>query len=92
MTISATRSNSNYCPNDLVDQEINHEQIPGNWRRETANYDGLVSFVSQGSNNYSRSAKHVRETFKNYFNSEVGSVTWQQEIITRTLNPFDEDY
>lgn len=53
MSISATKSNSNYFPHDLVDQEINHEQIPGSWRRETANYGGFVLFACQGSNNYS---------------------------------------
>ena len=90
MTLSARRSNFNYCSTELVDQEIIQE--PGRWRRETSEYDGLVPFISQGSNNYSRNAKHVREKFKEYFSSEVGSIPWQEEMITRTSNPFDEEY
>ena len=38
----------------------------------------------QGSNNYTRQAKEVRDHFKEYFNNS-GAVPWQQEMITRTF-------
>ena len=51
---------------------------------------GLVSICTNGSNNYSKSAKNVRDDFRNYFNCHEGSVSWQLDMITCTSNAFDE--
>lgn len=41
----------------------------------------LRSFVVSGRNAHSNAAKEVRESFKRYFNSEKGSVSWQNNHI-----------
>lgn len=46
----------------------------------------------QGTHNFTRTAKDVRNSFKDYFNSDVGSVSWQDRIIDSTSSPFDEEY
>jgi hypothetical protein len=43
-----------------------------------------------GSNNYSKSAKDARDDFKEYFNSQQGAVSWQMDMVTRTLHAFDK--
>ena len=78
-----------YCPNNYVDQERNLELRPGEWRNETTN-DALANMQNIGSNNYSRVAKQVRENFKDYFNSEEGSLSWQLQMVTSTINSFDQ--
>ena len=42
------------------------------------------------SYNHSRDAKQVRDDFRDYFNSETGSVPWQLTMVTSTSNRFDE--
>ena len=80
-----------YCPFGFVDQEnISESAIEraGDWRYKTQGFSGLVNTKGLGSNNYSRSAKAIREDFMNYF-IEEGSVSWQNERIHRTIDPFD---
>ena len=54
---------------------------PGEWRRH-AHAEGLVPIGHTGSNNYSKTAKQVRDDFKNYFMSD-GQVDWQWATVTR---------
>ena len=51
---------------------------------------GLLPLMRAGSNNYSKSAKEIRDDFRDYFCSEEGSVSWQWETVLRTRDPFDE--
>ncbi|CAI6357151.1 unnamed protein product [Macrosiphum euphorbiae] len=44
------------------------------------NDKGLENLPMQGGN-ATKDAFYVREKFKDYFNSEVGSVSWQESII-----------
>lgn len=44
------------------------------------NDKGLENLPMQGGN-ATKDAFHVREKFKDYFNSEVGSVSWQEGIV-----------
>ena len=78
--------NYSYYPPSYVDQEIRSGVVPGDWRKEEAVCDGLLSIQKLGSNNYSKSAKEVRDRFKNYFCSPEGAVEWQVEKVTRTYN------
>ena len=59
--------NYSYCPPSNVDQESPSGVVPGDWRKEEAVCDGLLSIEKLGSNNYSRTEKKVRDRFKNYF-------------------------
>ena len=89
---SINTGNYAYCPVDFVDQESARGQIPGNWRREIGDFQGLVPMGNQGSNNFNRTAKEVRDAFKDFFISDVGAVTWQNQRVNSTTNPFDEEY
>ena len=86
------QDNYAYCPADLVDHESASGRRAGQWRSETNDIHGLIPIRGQGSNNYTRSAKKTRDNFKDYFNSEAGAVSWQQEHCNSTMNPFDEEY
>ena len=80
--------NKLYCPIGYVDQEDeNGKIIAGNWRNTD---NGLLPIQHQGTNNYTKTAKTVRNDFKTYFNSENGAVSWQQTVLTSTTCPFDE--
>ena len=78
--------NYSYCLPSYVDQESRSGVAPGDWRKEETVCDGLESIQKLGSNNYSKSAKEVRDRFKNYFCSTEGEVEWQVEKVTRTYN------
>ena len=70
-----------YCPASYVDLENAVGTTPGEWRRH-AHAEGLVLIGHTGSNNYSKTAKQVRDDFKNYFMSD-GQVDWQWATVTR---------
>ena len=71
-----------YCPDNFVDQEQPNGIIPGDWRKEQVTNSGLQPINRQASNNYTETAKIVRDNFKCYFNEE-GAVSWQSEIVNR---------
>ena len=84
LTLSQRSNSYNYYPANYVDQENSCGLTPGEWR----NYDssnGLIPIARTGSNNYSRTAKQVRDDFKDYFMNE-GAVDWQWATVTRTGN------
>ena len=79
-----------YCPSGFVDSENSEGIQHGEWRDETQSNTGFLPLGSTGSNNYSRTAKEVRNDFKTYFNSQEGEVSWQLEYVNRTIDPFDQ--
>ncbi|XP_065668217.1 uncharacterized protein LOC136088435 [Hydra vulgaris] len=89
MKIQIKTDNFSYCPSHYVDQETSHESIPGKWRKETNNYQGLKSIQCQGAHNFIKKAKSIRNKYKDYFNSEEGLVL--DRIFNSTSNPFDEE-
>lgn len=63
----------------ISDQEdANHNIIPGEWRKNTPLVDGISNL---GRNTTTQAAKNQREYLRYYFNSEVGSVPWQMDMI-----------
>ena len=76
-----------YCPPDYVDQGT----LPGRWRVEANEVQALTGLGIQGSNNFTRIAKEVRNDFKDLFNSAQGEVSWQKNVVQSTSDPFDED-
>ena len=79
-----------YSTPSFVDQDDFGEERKGEQRAETTGYTGMVSATNLGTNNYSRTAKEVRDSFKRYFSSNEGMVTWNLDYITRTVDPFDD--
>ncbi|XP_028408214.1 uncharacterized protein LOC114530792 [Dendronephthya gigantea] len=66
----------------FADYEINGRQVNGEWRTIIQNDTSLKPLNSIGSNNYSKAAKHTRDSFANYFCSPVGEVLWQWEMYS----------
>ena len=65
--------------NAVLDQEdANHNVIPGAWRQNANMHD--MENVCQG-NRTTRSAKSQRLYLKHYYNSPVGAVPWQRNMI-----------
>ncbi|CAG7726057.1 unnamed protein product [Allacma fusca] len=62
------------------DRVANGVVVEGNWREDDVH---LSRIVRQGSNNATTEAFEVREKFKDYFNSEEGSVHWQRSYVLR---------
>ena len=63
----------------LADQEDDdHNIIPGDWRKYFPLLDGASDFAR---NTTSRTAKKQREYLCGYYNSSVGSVSWQNDMI-----------
>jgi hypothetical protein len=62
----------------------------GGWREDNEN-TGMLNITNLGSNNYSLEAKTVRDNFRDYFNSDAGSVPWQNEMVTCTSYGFDRE-
>lgn len=60
------------CPADLTEKDpITDKQT------------NMIQFSATGGN-ATHEAFRIRETFKEYFNTRIGSVNWQQKHITRT--------
>ena len=80
-----------YCPENFVDRDGPRHADKGHWREEIGGVSGLTRLKPnlRGSNNFSKEAKLVGDDFKDYFNSTEGSVSWQDDITLRTINPFD---
>ena len=71
-----------YTPNGSLDTEDpnTHVIMPGEWRQGPQS-QGLQPLERQGSNRHSNCSKELREYFCEYFNSEDGSVSWQDNMI-----------
>ena len=62
-----------------ADHEDNeHNIIPGLWRQDDPLVDGISDFAN---NRMTRKAKAQREYLCAYYNSDAGSVTWQDGMI-----------
>jgi hypothetical protein len=83
-------STSKYCPAGFTDTEgPGGTQLEGEWRSVVQRDQGLKPLTRAGSNNYSRSAKLVREDFSNYFLSSVDQVPWQWAAAHSTEDAFN---
>jgi len=63
---------------DQEDPQHNHEIIPGSWRQDAQLPD--MELLYRG--NTSRAAKEQRNYLMEYVNSPVGSVPWQDGLLT----------
>ena len=79
---SPASSAGQYCPTGFVDHEdsLGHT-IPGDWRSEANQYNGLTNVSRLGSNTFSGSSASVRDSFKNFFISPEGEVEWQYRHV-----------
>ena len=54
--------------------------------------ESFLAFRQIGSNNSTKIAKQICEMLVDYFVSDTGRVTWQNETIQSTLHNFDKDF
>ena len=75
----AQTDNAGYVPIGFIDAEDSTvDLIPGSWKSIVAGDRSALQGIQRvGSNNYRLEAKAIRDQFKDYFNSSVGSVSWQ---------------
>ncbi len=65
--------------NQLVDREdANHDVIPGEWRQDAPMHD--MEQYERG-NRLTKMAKKQRDYLREYYSSDVGSVSWQDAMI-----------
>jgi hypothetical protein len=76
-----TENDPQYCPRGFVDSG---DTSDGLWRQETKE---LQSVGRLAANNAQRQVMAVRNTFKDYFNSEQGAVPWQLRIVQDGCEP-----
>lgn len=77
-----SRSNNTYTPPGSLDTEsdVTHAVTLGQWRHGPQP-QGLIAIERQGSNHHSNAAKETRDYLCSYFNSDVGSVSWQDAMV-----------
>ena len=74
--------NAQYLPEGFVDSYDGTGDIKlGGWRTLVGDDAGLRKFKRTGSNNYSTSAQDIRMSFEEYFNSPIGALPWQYNIV-----------
>ena len=82
---------SKYYPIGFVDSDAPTGTQMGEWRELARGDQGMRPITRIGSNNYSRSAKHVREDFGDYFMSIPGQVLWQWYSTYSAEDAFEND-
>lgn len=73
---------STYAPANFVDVETPNATYPGEWRKMVLGDNGVRPLGNIASNNYTKTARDIRENFKAYF-SGVGALSWQLDYINR---------
>jgi len=62
---------------DIDQEDQNHNIVPGTWRRNNP----LVTIRGTRGNRMTVAAKNQRQYLSAYYNSPVGSVSWQMDMI-----------
>ncbi|XP_033097937.1 uncharacterized protein LOC117101934 [Anneissia japonica] len=74
------KNKERYCPPGYTDHR---NEMNGTWRQTIQNEGSCFNnFVRQGSNNYDRTSKQMRDDIAEYVNSDVGSLPWQLDYVT----------
>ena len=67
-----------YTSNGIDHENENHDMIPGTWRMDPQ----LATMETTHNRNFSFSSKGQRNLLKTFFNSRVGSVPWQDSMVS----------
>ena len=85
--------NAAYTPTGFVDSESKDGSVKaGEWRSLQTNIEYVGCFANMNAvrgSRYSKDAIAMRETLKDYVNSEAGSVPWQLDYIRRSSHYYD---
>lgn len=77
--------NASYCPmgfTDTYDSTGNLQE--GKWRTMSVGNEGMLPINRVKGSRYSNNAVEMRNSLRRFVNSEEGSVSWQDEYVTRT--------
>ena len=82
---SLPRHERRYCPPGFIDAEDKDANVmPGGWRSEVERDTGHQPVpIGKGGNAAKKSAREVRELYKDFFNSPMGAVPWQNEYVNK---------
>lgn len=75
---------TSYASPDVDSEDRAGNLISGRWRSEMHDPSNLCPVGRVGSNMRSNEASAVRNTFKEYFNSAIGRLEYQDSIVSRT--------
>ena len=82
--------NASCCPNGFTDSyNATGNLQQGEWRDLIRGNQGLLPRNHVKRSLYSNQAIKMRNAIEDFVNSEVGSVTWQEEYVTRTSHDRD---
>ena len=80
-------NNVHYSPKGFIDSEDNSGNLVcGDWRKTIGVENALQSIPNVRGCRPRGDAIKARNTLKEYFNSEEGSVSWQLDYVRRTLH------
>ncbi|KAK9727549.1 hypothetical protein QE152_g19156 [Popillia japonica] len=78
-----------YCGSSFADADVNGTLIPGEWRNEAPSQSALRSITESKrrirTRNHTQNATTYRDYIKQYVNSDIGSVPWQDLAINKYL-------
>ncbi|XP_057302861.1 uncharacterized protein LOC130637024 [Hydractinia symbiolongicarpus] len=78
-----------YCPSGFGDCVTNGMLKEGSWRDEENFQGALLDIKRVPLNNFTLQAKEVRDSFCEYFMTDIGCVSWQQNAVNSTADIFD---
>ena len=77
--------NASYFPNEFTDQHDATGNLQhGEWRGLVSGNQGSVLINRFKASRHSNQAIKMRNAIEDFVNSEEGSVSWQEEYVTRT--------
>ena len=77
--------NASYCPSGFTESYDDTGNLQeGKWRTLAVKNEGMLPLSSVKGYRYSNNAVEMRNSLRRFLNSEEGSVSWQEEYVTRT--------
>ena len=77
--------NASYCPSGFTDSYDDTGNLQeGKWRTLAVGNEGMLPISHIKGSRYSNNAVEMRNSLRRFLNSEEGSVSWQEEYVTRT--------
>ena len=77
--------NVSYCPSGFTDSYDDTGNLQeGKWRTLAVGNEGMLPISRVKGSRYSNNAVEMRNSLRRFLNSEEGSVSWQEEYVTRT--------
>ena len=77
--------NASYCPSGFTDSYDDTGNLQeGKWRKLAVGNGGMLPISHVKGFRYSNNAVEMRNSLRLFLKSEDGSISWQEEYVTRT--------